>query len=315
MNNGLHRLTPGLCQACWLAAFVLGGLPGCDPDENAVDVQLDGCPESLIVGESFEARAILDGSGEVIDWTLSSDDGADADLTVYESSSPPQASVMTTAAGTLVLRVAARPDDYNLFSFDECAIDVTEPPECGTGLATVEFSDSDFAAEDWELETELLGGSAQTEQNTAGGNGGSWRQMTHILPPESAVRIRHFRVDAVYDPSADGPIGCIDYAEDQVQLEPPADDARVGANLVLQQDDRNFYLVSDLEFGGSGEWQSRRRFSLFPNQFVSDDGRNPDFDEGGPIRFGYVRSTTQGDSDSTLTYTHGIDNWQIRLIR
>src|SRR4030095_9544641 len=93
------------------------------------------------------------------------------------------------------------------------------------------FSDGDFPDAEWTVvtssfevtgKTPLPGGTANGAQQSEGGN--AFRAVTHEVPAApspttfGALWSAHFRNGAVYDPSTQGPIGSIDYAEDAKRI-------------------------------------------------------------------------------------------------
>ena len=102
------------------------------------------------------------------------------------------------------------------------------------------ISDTEFLDSDWSVTTVFANnGALGTQgQSLAGGNGGAYRHMTHTLTAGvglTRVFFFHHQADAVYDASASGAIGTIDYSEDQLQLSQPHPGAAIGARMALEQ--------------------------------------------------------------------------------
>jgi len=194
------------------------------------------------------------------------------------------------------------------------------------------FSDGNFLDADWSATVFYTsnGATETASQDLAGGNGGSWRHMTHTMPPApgggTSVLVFHQYAGGLYDPGLSGAITSIDYSEDQLQLNPPAPGAGVVASLALMQGGTVF-IGPSLTFthSGTGNWVTAGHAGLTETDFVdiltssNDLGGtgaivNPDFSAGAlPISFGYYRANTSNNELVTRETTHGIDNWSVAI--
>jgi uncharacterized repeat protein (TIGR01451 family) len=178
-------------------------------------------------------------------------------------------------------------------------------------------SDSEFLESSWEVTAAANAGSTQTaERVTSGGNPGAFRWMTHAMTPApseteaSTISVQHLYLGATYDPATQGAIAGIDYREDQIEFYAPFDGAAVGWAFMLVQDGRTHFAGAGA-FANLG-WSTRQLRCLRAEDFTQSGGRYPDFSaSGGPIRFGFLRSNTNGSVEVELTVMHGIDGWQV----
>ncbi len=176
-------------------------------------------------------------------------------------------------------------------------------------------------ADQWTSTVELTtNGSSETAALAGGGNPGGQRRMTHVMPGTddgennpTQIAVLHVFTGGGWDPSVDGPLAHVDYAEDQIEFEPPFDGAAIGTRFAIVQDGTT-YLAGinppDNAFRNTA-WQTARVVNLTPEDFVPAPG--PDFSaDGGPMAFGYTRSnTSRGGREIILQ--HGIDNWTVEL--
>jgi YVTN family beta-propeller protein len=171
-------------------------------------------------------------------------------------------------------------------------------PDSEQALAEeVVILDTEFNPADWEA---TGGGEHHSNQEATGGNPGAWRRMQHFGPANVAHRLT--RPGSAYDPSQ-GAILSIDVSWDRRLL---AESVALEGFLVEQggtiyrTTERALFLPA---------WQSDSRTGLVAEDFDNGSGGRPDFTaNGGPLRFGYFRRTTTGQ-----TLTHGIDNFQVTI--
>ena len=86
--------------------------------------------------------------------------------------------------------------------------------------AAVVISDTEFNTDDWSVEENSTHGASHTyRQGLTGGNPGAYLFIQHTLPPEASGNLGFIEVTYLYeaqeyDPSVQGAIDHIDYAED-----------------------------------------------------------------------------------------------------
>jgi hypothetical protein len=191
-------------------------------------------------------------------------------------------------------------------------------------------SDSTFLDANWSG-TQFVAGNGGTStgaQVAAGGNPGSYRNVTDVLnaaPPgsQTIVLSTHIYTPFTYDPSVSGAIGSLNYAEDaactagcfgQGQSTGPA--LAQGGNLYI--------LSSSSVITGPGlAWAPHTLNALTAADFglvnvtpftLFDNTQHPNFSAGGaPIQFGFFRANGTSLNGGAYTLAAGIDNWQITL--
>jgi hypothetical protein len=191
-------------------------------------------------------------------------------------------------------------------------------------------SDSTFLDANW-TGTQFVAGNGGTStgiQVAAGGNPGSYRNVTDALNAapvgsQTIVLSTHIYTPFTYDPSVAGAIGSLSYAEDaactagcfgQGQSTGPA--LTQGGNLYI--------LSSSSVITGPGlAWLPHPLNSLTAADFglvnvtpttLFDNTQHPNFSAGGaPIQFGFFRANGTGVNGGAYTLAAGIDNWQITL--
>lgn len=199
--------------------------------------------------------------------------------------------------------------------------------------ADVVFEDGDFAAADWTTEVleQQNGGSLTASVIATGGNPGAYRSVRHVIEtgpgapaPLSRVLSLHWRAGAVFDPSATGPVGTVDYSEDDLVI-----GGGQGTGIALRQDGKTF-IAAIGTLGANviekAEWTNRCRIGFVASDFrvltVSDGlitasaAEQPDFSATAtPLQFGFFRDNTAAASGNGSTTTCGIDNWRVRVAR
>ncbi len=181
---------------------------------------------------------------------------------------------------------------------------------CTNPLTIQDQFDSDAG---WTATATTSGGSPTQSVSfqAAGGNPGGYRQMQHVFTGASAIAVYHYYGTTTYDPSAQGAIDHINYYEDQIELNPPFAGAAVGTGFSLTQGGTRYNVILRPPSGAftNTAWESTSRLNLTAADFPGADFSAT----GGPITFGYFRSNTTGSS--SLTVTHGIDNWKVEICR
>ena len=203
-----------------------------------------------------------------------------------------------------------------------------QPAAVAQGTVTI-ISDGTFNDEDWSIfKVVSEGGTNHTvQQAPSGGNSGTFRSMTHTLPPVppgdlAKILVTHLYLGDSYDPGLQGAIDHINYAENGKMLSLPWPDAHSITYFALVQDNRLFLSKDFIDFIGNTTWESDILTNLTASDFAADDGSGdpPDFSaSGGVIQFGYARFNTRTETlppvppDQDLVYEHGIDNWAVTI--
>ena len=185
-----------------------------------------------------------------------------------------------------------------------------------TARGQITFTDGTFQNGDWtkSVINSTNGATDSVAQVSAGGNPGAYRFMEHDLPPSSSISVFHSMNVATYTPKTEGPIVALNYSEDQIEFNPPFPGATIGAQPAIQQDGV-LYLGPDFTFGTTS-WATATRNGLAATDFISLTNTNPDFTAtGNQILFGYLRSNTNTDPESSETTQHGIDNFSYTVAR
>ena len=192
--------------------------------------------------------------------------------------------------------------------------------------AVVTVADGDFADPDWEVVVSsyrdtggpVPGGTA-TGIQTPGGNPGSMRTVAnHVAAAPSPTEYSstfgvNLRKGFTYDPSTQGALGTIDYAEDAKMIDAPQ-----LAGFALRQGG-NVWVVRVTVFD-TPTWTRVHRESMVPANFelMTADGLSsavhPDFSAaGGPMEVGFLSANSNGPGGSSYTITGAVDNWVVRF--
>lgn len=188
----------------------------------------------------------------------------------------------------------------------------------------LEFADQEFLSSDWatDLFTSKFGGTALVDQVLTGGNPGAYRRISlngygssEVESPSYAY-LFNWRLRATYNPREDGPIGAIDYFEDQIAYDPFGGDG----GLALRQNGKIYIFGS---FPHSTQlWSSRSRTNLkqsdfykitfFPGSIQPVFEESPDFSESGSsIELGFFRYEANCGACPGFSNSSGIDNWRV----
>jgi hypothetical protein len=171
--------------------------------------------------------------------------------------------------------------------------------------ADITFSDGTFTPGNWTV-TIFGTGTVDVSQQLSGGNPGAFRQITNNV--DGIMWGYHMNNSATYNPSTQGAILSIDYAEDSIVL---AGGGNFGAGPALMQGGRVF--ARPFAFSNS-TWTHRTLTGMDEDNFVhwhgEPGGALPNFSAtGGPITFGFWN----GNADGTYSMTTAIDNWSMTL--
>ncbi len=290
-------------------------LPGEDEDD----------PRLLLLGNDVDLRlAATAPPGIEASVTETLGTGADARLRV---------NIVTETPGVYPVTVRAEGPDGAVREATHTITIVGTPPTTAppptttttraaapAGPVLVLFDDFE-GGDNWTATVTLTtNGSQHSATLAGGGNPGGQRRMTHVMPGTedgennpTQIAVLHTFTGGGWDPAVDGPLSHIDYAEDQIEFEPPFDGAAIGTRFAVVQDGVT-YLAGinppDNAYRNT-DWQTTRVVNLAPEDFVPAPG--PDFSaDGAPMTFGYARSnTSRGGSEIILQ--HGIDNWTVEL--
>lgn len=186
------------------------------------------------------------------------------------------------------------------------------------------ISDSIFNLNNWTALVRLDSNSAthSYNQQTSGGNPGSYLQMIYNLPLPpgsqiSSIMVLYKYTGDYYIPSVQGGIDSITYRED---LRHEQTDGFVLSFPVVYQSGKiyranNFSLL----FTEPGIWHNGIKTGLVQNSFVNIDGSGtrPNFSAtGDTIYFGFERSRTRSSfqpDPGFNTFIHGIDNFKVEI--
>lgn len=191
------------------------------------------------------------------------------------------------------------------------------PPEV---RQLVTFHDDFSGPNMWEvsLRFETNGASTTAQTISTGGNPDGYRYIEHDLPaapsPDQPTQIAvdHWFTGGTYDPRTQGAIKAIGYAEDHIVYDPAFPGAAIGSALIIEQGGQTFtVLVEEGSFNGV-TWD--RTLMLIDNPQDFSGGVAPDFSEnGGPMRFGVLRSNTTRNPNGIVAKT-GLDNWAVAVV-
>ncbi len=159
-----------------------------------------------------------------------------------------------------------------------------------------------------------------------------YRSMTHQIKNPSigeenctiedcafSLGVLHEYAGGRYTPSEMGAIAYIDYSESHIITTPAFTGAAVGWTFAVWQvdpPDPPIRYTYQQKPGASAfmdlTWDTEYRCGLTPDDFTPD-GLN--FEDGGQITFGYIRSNTNTTPDSTQRNVHGIDNFRVVIVK
>lgn len=234
-------------------------------------------------------------------------------------------------AGTYMLTGVTIGDDGAVFKVKVLPSNGTPLIEATSHLAVsslpgVAFQDSEFQLADWLAAAVLEPASpvlAQTEERVAtGGNPGAYRRMVQEMAPGAKFHVFHSAVAGIYDPSIQGAIHVIDYAEDCIVSNVANGNFLLETSVLLEQGGRRYVTAATNACFNAGWNTSLRLSSLAAKDFILFDGPAcatsescPDFSSTAlPLRLGFSRYVHNwiGPSGSI---THGIDNWSVTVWR
>lgn len=150
-------------------------------------------------------------------------------------------------------------------------------------------------------------GIAQTVRHeTAGGNPGGFRAMTHRIDGEGNLFVTHVYTFQPYVPAEHGTIVSLSYSEDRLARNSRA----VGARFVVWQGGQIHRLL--LSTFSNEDWATEAVEGLTADDFTPV----PDFSAtGDTLWFGYERANTNTNPNAVQFREHWIDNWEVEVIR
>ena len=152
-------------------------------------------------------------------------------------------------------------------------------------------------------------GTSQTiVQASPGGNPGAYALMTMTLPSPSELTV-DYMFPTAYNPALVGAVAFVDYREDRIVISPPFAGAAFSGGIVLRQG--NVRAAFALPSFSSTVWERGERLNLLPSNFP---GVNFSV-TGAPIQFGFYRSSSRIAGGTQLTFSHGADNWEVKVCR
>lgn len=186
------------------------------------------------------------------------------------------------------------------------------------------ISDSIFNLNNWTALVRLdsNGATHSYNQQTSGGNPGSYLQMIYNLPlpPSSqisSITVLYKYTGDYYLPSIQGMIDSITYREDLRHEQP---DGFVLSFPVVYQSGKIYKANNfSLQFSEPNIWHTGIKTGLVQNSFINIDGSGtrPNFSTtGDTIHFGFERSRTRSSFqiDPTFnTFIHGSDNFTVEI--
>lgn len=216
----------------------------------------------------------------------------------------------------VLFRVMMTPSDGGLPVYDSGRLAVSAVPG-------VVFADGEFATSGWETLPVDVAGAVRPdhleEQVPSGGNPGAYRSMVFRLGQGTGSgAVAYLLRSAAYDPSVQGPVYVIDYAEDCSALN-PSELLSTISQLLVQQGARTYVSSVDTLHCVVSAWEPvANRASLSVGEFALLDGPAcaagescPDFSANAlPLRFGYRRVSF---ASSGVEVAHGIDNWRVTV--
>ena len=198
-----------------------------------------------------------------------------------------------------------------------------------SAMPPVLFRDGDFPSTDWAAEVIAVpatdGPTATAERATGGGNPGAFRTMTFNLSAgASSLRMFNLSSAPAYDPTLQGPIKVIDFAEECSVSSASRAISLVNSSLLLVQGNRQYLTRVLSACSNNNGWNPRQRepsltsadFVLAAGPACATDEPCPDFSAtAAPMRFGYMRAAAQAAGSPAGVIVHGIDNWQVSVWR
>jgi hypothetical protein len=211
--------------------------------------------------------------------------------------------------------------------------DCEDMPDGAVPIADEEFDNVDWTYTDVRTDGATFFTEPTAQVISGGVEESSYRSMTHeITNPDTSdpncsdedcsfsLATLHEYHGETYTPSEMGAIAYIDYSESHIITNPAFTGAAVGWTFAVWQDDppdsriRYTYQQDSgaSAFTNNETWDTEYRCGLTPDDFTPN-GLN--FEDGGEITFGYIRSNTNTTPDSTLKNVHGIDNFRVVIVK
>jgi len=176
------------------------------------------------------------------------------------------------------------------------------------------FEDSEFLDSAWSVFVyNTTNDSTQSaSQQSVGGNGGAFRQMTHVLPSPSSIGVFHFRSDWTV-PAADfGRLEIISMTHDRIVNAPAFQGAAVGEGLMIRQGASIFFIsasaTSTTVWDGGVVTGSLDDLLPIGDAVLDTDAAAPD------VVLGYFKSNTNSSTVGAARINgHGVDNLRIEV--
>ena len=192
-------------------------------------------------------------------------------------------------------------------------------------MAAFTFFDGTFKDPDWVLSTITnTNGSTSSSQGfqvASGGNGGSYRSVTHQMEVSgqyALVLSVHMSNGAFWDPSTQGAITSINYSEDSRNSV-----GAMGTGLAISQGGNVYVLRQPGLLYTFGNWGTNTRNGILAADMYRIDAsgnffsnQNPDFSaSGGTMQFGFWRGNGSGTTGAgSFSYDTAIDNWGVEIV-
>jgi len=299
------------------------GFPPCEPPlcdgPEVLTVSIEPVATTAMVGAAVTFVAVQSSSyGNLsYQWRRSADGGANyADIAGAVGSSYRLPSVNLADDGAMFMVVVRTGDALSAQAVAHLAVSAT-PPRV--------YQDEDFDLAGWTVQPWIAAGtpafSPVVERLASGGNPDAFLRTRLAMPSgRSTAMTLYLSNNAVHDPSVDGAIRSIDYAEDCAALE-RGTVTSVEGKLLIEQSGRRFVSPSPSVACVSSTWKPvANRSGLRASDFAQIDGPAcaaaqvcPDFSAtAAPLRLGFVRITTSYPGEASAD---GIDNWKVSVWR
>ena len=299
------------------------GFPPCDPPlcggPEALAVSIEPADSTVMVGEAVTFVAVQSSNyGNLsYQWRRSADAGANyADIAGAVGSSYRLPSVNLADDGAMFMVVVRTGDSLTSQAVAHLAISST-PPRV--------YQDGDFDLAGWSVQPWVAAGtpafSPIVERLASGGNPDAFMQTRLTMPSgRGSAMTLYLSNSAAHDPSVDGAIRSIDYAEDCAAVL-RGTVTTVQGMLLIEQGGRRFVSPAPSVACVSSTWKPvSNRSGLRANDFAQIDGPAcaaaqvcPDFSAtAAPVRLGFARITSSYPGEASAD---GIDNWKVSVWR
>ena len=190
---------------------------------------------------------------------------------------------------------------------------------CSPAHAVV-ISDGTFNPGDWAeqivYDATAGGASFSVTQQSAGGNPGDYREITHVYTGPGGMIVGHRLTSDAYDPAVQGALGSLDYSLDAEFISQAGGSVpgAVGITMILYQNSTWYNAYYDAVVPPFNTWQSVATLGLTASDFSLITGAGPalpDFSAtGAAMQFGFG-SSNGSCCGGQNTVVSGIDNFSV----